>query len=222
MTAKQAFDAPKGSISLKRGPDHPLLPVLKKWANLQSRFAEQEFEGAFDHSEMANTSLLIAAAYQTKNWSGAAEVYVERTSQEGVVGNGRVDAYLANTQKGFFVEVKQLWVNVNGSSGPNLTKENIAKVAEAKGQIQSLSPKGSYTRRPEYRRLYGGFIIPVIPYGCPDRSLMQARALDIARNHFGLIAWSFPQIDEEHFEMEDQNAYRPGVVLGLNDDGWTT
>ena len=48
--------------------------VLERWCDLQSKYVQIEGDLAYDHTEAANTSLLVSAANAIHGWTGLAEL----------------------------------------------------------------------------------------------------------------------------------------------------
>ncbi len=215
-----------GIISTKPGTAHPLTPVLETWIKVQKRYFKIEGEPAYHHSEVANNSLLVAAATQHSGWTGIAEYYVERQKENTTVGNGLSDVYLANKDRGFSLETKQFWVRSSELENSIFSKNNETKLETAKSQILSLDTEDSHTRWREQDTLWGGFIVPNISIQKiedlnDERSQrIRSKALMLARKYFGLIAYYFPPVDVEYLRDWDY-PFQPGVVLGLNDSRWT-
>lgn len=211
------------------GDDKTLHPVFEAWFDIHSNYIRIEGETAYDYSEGANTSLLVAAANSLPDWVGVAEHYVDRAPKERSLessekpkkvetNRGLLDAYLATEDYGYLIELKQRYMrpitkrNKVGSFG----YYHSSPLPEARKQIQQLDFKGSFATGKYFTSYYGGFLVP--SYQWKKYKIEQDEAVsrleEICRESFSTYAIFGPDISDKDLSLSKKN-YRPVVALGL-------
>jgi len=140
--------------------------VLEGWCDLQAKYAAIEEEPAYDNSEAANTSLLVASANAIYGWTSLAESWVEKKKFKDVddvdsstTGPGLLDAYFATEDLGYVVELKQAWISLMRDDAIR-EKSYSALLSEANAQITQLDFKDSFPRK-YFTGMYGAFLVPI-------------------------------------------------------------
>jgi hypothetical protein len=216
-------------IRIIGGDDKTLHPVFEAWFDIHSKYISVEGETAYDYSEGANTSLLVAAANSLEGWVGVAEHYVDRApkdetpdplekSKKVKTNRGLLDAYLATEEHGYLIELKQRYMK------PITKKDKVGSfgyyhsspLPEAKKQIEQLDFKGSFATERDFTSYYGGFLIP--SYNRKEYKIKQDEAVSriqsICRESFSTYAIFGPDLSDEDLSLSKKN-YRPVVALGL-------
>lgn len=208
-----------------------LKQLLTKWCELQSKYAKLEQEAAYDHSEAANSSLLVSAANSLENWCGIAEHWVERkprkaaetTKQEhkkANVSRGLLDVYISTNDRGYIIEMKQAWPAPDARHKNNmvLTDKGAAKLRESRSQIEQMDFKKGLVRHNNITALYGTYLVPYTTkdtFTFEREEIFEATIAYCDRKKFDVYAVFAPELEKEDLTVGKRKSYRPVVAMGL-------
>ena len=197
-----------------------LLPVLNAWCDLQEKYARMEEEPAYDHSELANTSLLVSAANSLEGWVGIAEHVVLRGRIENSrTSSGHLDAYLDCRDKGYCFELKQSWLRIGKNPETGFVLDGGDHLQDAKKQIEELRAGGVFYKE-ECDFCFGSYYVANIAESneLPSRSNALRWMADFCDEQgFGVYVVFSPGLGKKSL-MRGPNGghYRPCVAFGLN------
>ncbi len=207
------------------GAHKELHRVLHAWCDLQSKYAAIEGEPAYDNSEAANTSLLVAAANNLYGWTAISELWIERAAKnrseaqenELKLRRGLLDAYLATEEMGYLLELKQAWMRPSVSGENTFRYIGADPLVSARKQIRQLDYQGSFSKGQNFTSYYGSFLVPsydrdVLPVSRKEAfSLME----NFCHENFECYAILSPSLRNREFTREARNVFRPLVAIGL-------
>jgi hypothetical protein len=196
-----------------------LKPILHNWTQLiaqYSKFFNGE-DACYWYTERANTGILSAAAWKTRNWVALEEYQTTKLDPQGGEKNGRCDLMLASMQDGqqtlFAFEAKQIWYNIAPQKPyakiqdkMNLAKDDVGKLKKEEGN----------------HRIAASFVIPWLnkkySESIEDRLAewldgLQNNVFQNANTH--ALAWAFP-IETRYLEGKRQHIC-PGICLLLRE-----
>ena len=198
--------------------------VLEGWCDLQSKYAQIEDEPAYDHTEAANTSLLVSAANAIDGWTGIAELRIpKRDAESSKTKNGRLDAYIANEEYGYVIEFKQVWMTGKDFKTEVRNKRYKDLLSKAKRDVRELKFKKGIFDYDACKFLHGAFF--VISHD-PAKVKRKKKALfdDLVQHcdsKFDAFAVFSPALKKEDLirHIGKNKWYRPIVALGLKELG---
>ena len=197
--------------------------VLEGWCDLQSKYAQIEREPAYDHSEAANTSLLISAANAIHGWTGIAEMRIpKRNAENAKTKNGLLDAYIRNEEYKYVIELKQVWMKGKDIETEIRNKEYKYPLDEAEKDVRELKfKKGHFAY--DCKFLHGVFL--VINHD-PTKVTRKKKSLfeelvQHCNSNFDAFAIFSPALKNRKLTRHKNNHdwYRPIVALALNELG---
>lgn len=199
--------------------DRALKVILAAWCELQIKFSVVEGEPAYDQSEAANTSLLVAAANLQPNWVGIAEYYVERELADSKHrGRGSLDAYLATENQGYLFEIKQQWMTTARNQGARLRYDGGNKLKKAEQQVRQLMHENGFAKDTvEFCSFFGGFLISA--YEITEDQIHRRAAFEelvsFCRENFQTYAAVSPGLKRSRLSRTNWNSYRPAAAIVL-------
>lgn len=216
---------PREELRIVGGAYDALHRVLHAWCDLQAKYAAIENEPAYDNSEAANTSLLIAAANSLYGWTGISEMWVERLPKgqhqkdatDTKLGRGLLDAYLATETAGHLLELKQAWMLPKLGKEDALKYEGVNPLIAAQQQLQQLDHQGSFSKGQEFTSYYGAFLVPSFD---KTKTPMKRKKVFAAMNtfccdNFESYAIIAPNLKDRDLTRVGRGLYRPLVAIGL-------
>ncbi len=85
--------------------------MLSEWQNCLSRFCTAIVADApYWYGEQTNIALLTGAALRLEKWHALTEFAAKRTGTRNAFG--RIDAWLYNEKEEYYIEAKQLWLEL--------------------------------------------------------------------------------------------------------------
>lgn len=119
----------------------PLEPVLKSWIACTQRYIDV-WDGddlPYWYNEQANVSILAGAAWKA-DWTAIEEYQISKVATEAseqITLIGRNDLYIANDTKGFCIEAKVAYLDINDTK--NTSKYIKRRLANATQDAERLN-----------------------------------------------------------------------------------
>ena len=183
-----------------------LKKILNKWTVIVKDYCDyyDSEDAPYWYGERASISTFAGAIW--KSGGLVLEEYRSTKKNRKEKWEGRVDLHFSLNDRGYVVEAKHEWFNLNlQKSTSNIEEEVSIKLRDAVKDVKNSN---------QYRDTSLGilFAVPVIPKSLIDVSdpLLETFLKGVQMIDYCLLAWQFPKSAKL---LEDEKKIYPGVVL---------
>ena len=187
--------------------------LLSAWIEQVNRYCSSIVnDNPYWHGEQTNVAFLTGVAFQLSDWFSLTEFPSAKDDPDLIHSYGRNDAWLKSAKSEYFIEAKQLWLEL---SMPESLSTISLMMAEAEQAAYCVRPEALPTTPAS--NVYRVALVFICPRYIPRPDFSFEEALEqlqqqIRHQSYDALAWTFPPQSYSYTSLRTSKIY-PGVIL---------